>query len=90
MTPIINVTKNTLEIDIDALAEHLGINASELRQSMQLLGLNQIINEAKRLNADQYHSREYQIFPRIPIKDSHLIEAASKLLYLNPEKGEVN
>jgi hypothetical protein len=89
MSHIINVRDGVLGVDIDALAGHLGVSTSDLKQSMQLLALQYVVNEAERLNAGEQFDKKSKIFPRPPIRDTHLITATRSMLNLNLETGDV-
>lgn len=86
--PVICVRSGTLGIDIDALADHLGMTSRELKNSMQLLALNYMVNEAERLNSGEHFQKKTKIFPYPPIMDRHVISAAKSMLKPTTETKE--
>lgn len=78
--PVICVRDGTLGIDIDALADHLGMTVRELKDSMQLLALNCIVDEAERLNSCEHFDKKTKLFPYPPAMDKHVISAAKSML----------
>lgn len=76
MSQIISFDKGNMVVDIDVFAERLSMSTSDLKNSMQLLALQELLNEAGRLNAGEHFDKKSKIFPRPPIQDSHLVAAA--------------
>jgi len=71
---------NEITVDLDALAESQNMTTKELKDQLRLLGLSQVINEARRLNHREHFDKKTQTLPYPPIEDRHLIAATKALL----------
>jgi hypothetical protein len=77
--PVMLVKNGSFGIDLDALAGHLGMTVRELKDSMQMLSLSYIMDEADRLNSGEHFDKKTKLFPYPPPMDRHVIAAAKSM-----------